>query len=700
MPVTCTVTPAITFTPSTNVTHAELNQAAQPQVAIPDGAITGAALNVPSVVAGLGEGASASNYFLNPNLAAVNWTRGTTAVSCPADTLTYRADDWWCRPAGAAVSYERAQSGPDTKSLHSAQLTGALSVTTVDFGQDIASHLATALAAPIVVSAYVYNGTGSSLAPLLRIDTADSLDDFSAVTNRYSTAASPAGATAQWTRHTWVLDATAFANMANGARVYLRMPSGSMDSGAKSVRLAQMKIERGTARTEFVVPVEAEEEDTETSGASPENFLYNPNFAGPFWRRPASDVALTSDTDVYAVDGWWAYDDGAGSAGIVRRSTTVPDTLSKYSLEIRGGSGVTAVRLGQNRSDDLAALCSRPMVFALSIHNATGASITPRLKIDTCDSANSWGAVTNRLNQPLSACPDGEWTRVTHAFDASALTNLANGFRIYVEIENGNMGTTGDIVRFAQAQFEPGLAASDWAPALVEQVDYRLVGSVFDNLAVTSAGGSGITVTADAIAVADDAGRVRIVRNLSQAVTWASTGLNALDTGSVSGTTMLALFCVSNGTTAGCLLSTSATAPTMPTGYTYKALIGFVRALSSSDHTTFRQRGRRVVLEAPVEVRAPATISTVTAVDLASYLPTRVHAAWGNLVNTHATVATNVSLGFVGHTEEATLVVPTTSGGCKLQWHATVSSSRVLTIIAASSTPSYGVHLAGYWLDL
>ena len=72
-------------------------------------------------------------------------------------------------------------------------------------------------------------------------------------------------------------------------------------------------------------------------------------------------------------------------------------------------------------------------------------------------------------------------------------------------------------------------------------------------------------------------------------------GLEGLDSGTVAANTWYYIFLVSNGIYNHLLASTSSTAPTMPTGYTYKKLISAVKTNSSSYIEAFVQHNDRIM---------------------------------------------------------------------------------------------------------
>lgn len=101
----------------------------------------------------------------------------------------------------------------------------------------------------------------------------------------------------------------------------------------------------------------------------------------------------------------------------------------------------------------------------------------------------------------------------------------------------------------------------------------------FKSLVIKVTGNTGLTAAADYVTTTD--GTAFQTTALSSTINMASTGANALDTGSIASATWYAIWAIakSDGTTAG-LASTSFTSPTMPSGYTYKARIGAVRTTS------------------------------------------------------------------------------------------------------------------------
>jgi len=84
-------------------------------------------------------------------------------------------------------------------------------------------------------------------------------------------------------------------------------------------------------------------------------------------------------------------------------------------------------------------------------------------------------------------------------------------------------------------------------------------------------------VTADQITMINGAGQTVSRTNVSFVLNFTVNGANGLDTGALTTSTWYNIWVIDNGTTGASLGSLSATAPTMPSGYSYKCRIGAMR---------------------------------------------------------------------------------------------------------------------------
>lgn len=119
----------------------------------------------------------------------------------------------------------------------------------------------------------------------------------------------------------------------------------------------------------------------------------------------------------------------------------------------------------------------------------------------------------------------------------------------------------------------------------------------FKNLAISATGANAnVSVTADEIAVEDAGNGYRTLRAVALTIAGTSVGANGLDAGALAINTWYSLWVIWNGTTTAGLMSLSATAPTMPSGYTHKARVGWMRTDGTANEYPLRffQVGRKV----------------------------------------------------------------------------------------------------------
>ena len=135
--------------------------------------------------------------------------------------------------------------------------------------------------------------------------------------------------------------------------------------------------------------------------------------------------------------------------------------------------------------------------------------------------------------------------------------------------------------------------------------------------------------------------------------------VNKLDTGSIAASTVYYLYLISNGTTTGGLASTSATSPTLPSGYTYSCRVGAMITDGSSNLYRTRQAGRKAqyVVTASTNTAALPRAATGTAGSITT--PTWVAV---NLTGIIPATATRV-IGNVFAAISTTIVAPNNAYG-------------------------------------
>lgn len=116
------------------------------------------------------------------------------------------------------------------------------------------------------------------------------------------------------------------------------------------------------------------------------------------------------------------------------------------------------------------------------------------------------------------------------------------------------------------------------------------------NLKASATGtNANVSITADEIVLESDSNLYQTVRSVSITPNFSISGVSGLDTGVVSASTWYSVWVIWSSTSgvAG-LFSLSATSPVMPSGWTHKALVGWVRTDSTANKypLSFLQRGR------------------------------------------------------------------------------------------------------------
>jgi hypothetical protein len=248
------VIPGLTWQPETPVDHARLNQTANPVVKIPDGAGIGPPhLDMDAILQDAGDSLRGVNYLTRPNFWYEDFREGGDAHSCPVDVWTENALDWFAKPTGAPIIYQRLEDAPDTNSDHCAQLIGAASVTSVDFAGWLPAAIAGSLrgATQLTFSIQVKNLTGATAALVPFVFTADGRDSKTTMTEVFTGPAINVLANA-WTRVSFTVDASTLGNFRNGAFFGLR--TTALTTNLKSLQFAQAQLEVGAVATTFIRP--------------------------------------------------------------------------------------------------------------------------------------------------------------------------------------------------------------------------------------------------------------------------------------------------------------------------------------------------------------------------------------------------------------------------------------------------------------
>ena len=163
------------------------------------------------------------------------------------------------------------------------------------------------------------------------------------------------------------------------------------------------------------------------------------------------------------------------------------------------------------------------------------------------------------------------------SYDAYAVVRSPVNGQLYRSLVGSNLNN------------EPSVSGSQWALGIGEEIPDTLstsgVSGVASNLKLSATGLSAVvTVTANAVCLKNAINEPAVINTVSVTPSLAASGANGLDTGTSAINTWYSVWVIWNGTTTAGLLSTSATAPTLPSGYTHKARVGWVRSDSNASN--------------------------------------------------------------------------------------------------------------------
>jgi len=147
----------------------------------------------------------------------------------------------------------------------------------------------------------------------------------------------------------------------------------------------------------------------------------------------------------------------------------------------------------------------------------------------------------------------------------------------------------------------------------------------YKNLVASSTAGfdtTKVTLTADYLTLKDSSDKVYQAASVNVTANITASGVNGLDTGAEAGNTWYYLYVIYNDTTVASLLSTSATAPTLPSGYTYSRLVSAVRNDGSSNFLAYKQNDEEVWYAARQSIASGLTSTSYAAQDVSALIPT------------------------------------------------------------------------------
>ena len=369
------------------------------------------------------------NFFRNGNFYSSFWTT-PAGVNCPINVWTTNASYWLCKPLGAAVTFLRSSTVPDIYSLFSAQIKGNTGTTDVEFGQQINADLSATMRRNITFSGYIYNFTGLTVSPKLKIYTANAFNNFAAITLQ-TTLNLQTCPDSSWTYVTATVDITTKANVANGMLIAVLIPA-ALTATTKYVLFSRLKVQIGEVATEFVddtsLFVQAPSVDSTMlqDGCIARPSLFQPNVI-PTGAYQAKSIN-NGDINDGAINGRTLASGAAvANLGYTPVNKAGDSAIGKLSWTIdtavgSGAAGAAAILINStttNQSNDgyfPAIAFNRPNTYA----RALGLSTTGRFK--TVDSAGTIGYLLDTITKvDTNSYQDGS---ITLAKLAQSLINI------------------------------------------------------------------------------------------------------------------------------------------------------------------------------------------------------------------------------------------------------------------------------------
>jgi hypothetical protein len=334
-------------------------------------------------------------------------------------------------------------------------------------------------------------------------------------------------------------------------------------------------------------------------------------------------------------------------ANIYAAGTTTPLSLfSDTGLSVGAANPIVADAFGQ-----FAIRYFAPVSYKIATTTSADVAV-PGLSWDGIDpgTPTTAGIIAVANGGTGSATAGGARTNLGAASDA-ALTSVASDVST---LQGYHTGTTAlKVAQGTTAQRSGGPTAYDMrgnstltSPEMYLSGTWHKISLApsiaggFKNLVIQNNSGtpnSQIDIDADAVTVETTDGVAARLNSINLTIDCTTTGANGLDAGSLANNTWYfhwVIFNPTTGTTAG-LTSVSATSPTMPSGYTFKARFGAHVTNGSAQFHRILQKGRRAgyvvsasittilpVISSGVQGTYSATSPTLASVSVAGYVPT------------------------------------------------------------------------------
>lgn len=312
----------------------------------------------------------------------------------------------------------------------------------------------------------------------------------------------------------------------------------------------------------------------------------------------------------------------------------------------------------------------------------------------SASTSDIWAALGNQIDWTGTATttgfPAAPQAGAMRRLICAGACSLTAGANLLVNgTASGNTVTLGagdviDVEAITTTQFKATITKYNGAP-VSEKI--AILGS-YRNLAVFNNGAtpnSKVDLTASEFIVKDAGNIARILSSVSvTADIAAAVGANALDAGTEAVSTWYYLWVIYNpttGTTAS-LLSTSSTAPTLPSGYTFKALAGAIYNDGTSNFIKYRQVDNEFWVGEVAAMTTTVPGTSYVSISLATAVPPNARAAKISGQWQFSASATGVNYYAPSNADDLAQMFNETTGGSTA---VTCNDSAILPLITAQT---------------
>lgn len=200
-----------------------------------------------------------------------------------------------------------------------------------------------------------------------------------------------------------------------------------------------------------------------------------------------------------------------------------------------------------------------------------------------------------------------------------------------------------------------------------------------------------IDINADEILLEDTNGNIFVAKNVAGTIDFGTIGVNGLDTSTQQASTWYYGWVIAkeNGVGVALLGSTSSTAPTLPAGYTFKALVTAARSGAATQFIKYRQFGNWCYYEALQNALSAGVATVETAVSTATQVPPNALAVLLTLGGIFGATA--------GGSYSAQVDIDVVTGSTYARFPTAVQASGTGSLQSQCTVPNLGQNVYYFW---